>query len=141
MMQLEPRQDLTFELPQGVVGLPQHRRFRLFSGARDGFYWLQSVEEPELGFVLVDPFPIFHGYAVDVSPADLRDLGPYDRSELLVLTVVTLGSGDVPRTTTNLRGPIVFNLRTHQAKQLVLSQSGLDMCASFDPLPAVSEAV
>lgn len=129
------------ELAQGLIGLPEHRHFSLVAGARQGFFWLQSVDDPGLGFVLVDPFLHFDGYEVDIQPKDHADLGPFGRSELLVLTVVTLGASDAEPPTTNLRGPIAFNLRTRQAKQLVLSDPDIDLNASFDPFPAISAAV
>lgn len=126
------------ELPQGLIGLPEHRHFSLVAGARQGFFWLQSVDDPALGFVLVDPFLHFDGYEVDIKPADHADLGPFDRSELLVLTVVALGTSDREPPTTNLRGPIAFNLRTRQAKQLVLTDPNVELSACFDPFPAIS---
>jgi len=126
------------ELPQGLIGLPRHQRFSLVAGARRGFFWLQSVDEPGLGFVLVDPFLHFDGYEVDIQPTDHADLGPFDRSELLVLTVVALGDAKSETPTTNLRGPIAFNLRTRQAKQLVLSDPDIDLNAPFNPFPAIS---
>jgi len=129
------------QLAQGLIGLPDHRRFSLVACARQGFFWLQSVDDPELGFVLVDPFLHFDGYQVDIEPTDHADLGPFDRSELLVLTVVALGPSDGEPPTTNLRGPIAFNLRTRLAKQLVLSDPNVDLSAPFDPLPAISAAV
>lgn len=129
------------DVPGGLVGLPEHHRYVLTAGAREGYYLLQAEAEPQLCFVLVDPFPLFHGYSVDIGPADQQDIGPFERSELLVLTVVTLGTESNPTITANLRGPIVFNLRTRQAKQLVLSDAAADLRASFDPLPAVPAAV
>jgi len=129
------------QLAQGLIGLPDHRRFSLVACARQGFFWLQSLDDPGLGFVLVDPFPHFEGYEVDIEPTDHADLGPLDRSELLVLTVVTLGTSDVEAPTTNLRGPIAFNLRTRLAKQLVLSDSDIELSAPFDPFSAISAAV
>ena len=129
------------ELPQGLLGLPECRRFELEPTAREGFFWLRSLDVPELSFVLVDPFPHFESYGVDVSPADQADLGPFDRSELLVLTVVSLGAGAGDPVTTNLRGPIAVNLRTHRAKQLVVSDPDLALRAPFDPFPRVSAAI
>ncbi len=128
------------ELAQGLIGLPDHRHFSLVAGERAGFFWLQSLDDPGLGFVLADPFLHFDGYEVDIRPADHADLGPFARSELLVLTVVALGASELEPTTTNLRGPIAFNLRTRQAKQLVLSDPSIELNAVFDPFSYVCDA-
>lgn len=135
------RLETRIELPQGLVGLPEYRHFMLVGGTHEGFYWLQSLDEPGLGFVLLDPFRRFPGYSVDVAGADQGDLGPFERDELLILTLVTLGDGETIETTTNLRGPIIFNLRTRRAKQLVMSEAHLEHRASFDPVPLISAAV
>lgn len=120
------------ELPDGLVGLPDYRRFALSATSREGYFWLQSLEEPGLGFVLVDPFPYFDGYAVDIPATDLADLGPFDRSELLVLTVVTFDPGRGGRMTANLQGPIAVNLRTRRAKQLVIQGAAGSVRAELD---------
>ncbi len=111
--------------PRGLLGLPEWRRFDLTTTSVEGLFWLQSVEMPELAFVLVDPFPRFEGYAVDLGPGDLADLGPCDASDLLVLTVTRLPAGASAGPTTNLRGPIAFNLRTGRAKQLAMPDPDL----------------
>ena len=129
------------ELVDGLIGLPDHCKYSLVVGSREGFYWLQSLDEPTLGFVLVDPFPRFEGYTVDIGSAAQAELGPFDRSELLVLTVVTLGGCETEPVGTNLRGPIVFNLRTRRAKQLVVSDPDVELHAVFDPFSEIAAAV
>jgi flagellar assembly factor FliW len=43
-----------------------------------------------------------------------------DEQELVVFVILTVPSGDPQQMTANLRGPVVVNSRTKEAKQLIL---------------------
>jgi flagellar assembly factor FliW len=105
--------------PTGLLGLEQYTRFALVPAGREGVYWLQSVEEPGLAFVLADPFRAAAGYEADLPDAELAPLGEGKEGDFLVLVVVTLGGTGAP-TTANLRAPVVFNVATQRARQVVL---------------------
>ncbi|HEX7239812.1 MAG TPA: flagellar assembly protein FliW, partial [Longimicrobiaceae bacterium] len=76
--------------PSGLFGFPECRSFVLVPAAREGMYWLQSVEHGTLAFLLVDPFLFFDGYAVDLGTAERAELEVRDASDVMVLTIVTL---------------------------------------------------
>jgi flagellar assembly factor FliW len=105
--------------PTGLLGLEQYTRFALVPAGREGVFWLQSAEEPGLAFVLADPFRAVPGYAADIPDAELAPLGAGAEGDFMVLVVVTLGAGGGP-TTANLRAPLVFNVATRRARQVVL---------------------
>ena len=108
-----------FTLPTGLLAFERYTRFALVAAGRVGVYWLQSTEEPGLAFVLADPFRAAPGYAVDIPDAELAPLGAGGEADILVLVVVTLGGRGGP-TTANLRAPVVFNVATPRARQVVL---------------------
>src|SRR5581483_11210409 len=100
---LEVRSSDVFAFPKGMLGFPECRRFALLRGARDGLYWLQSLEYSALVFLLVDPFTVMSNYAVDVEPWQVADLGKADPSDLGVLAIVTLPSQRGDLATVNLQ--------------------------------------
>lgn len=110
--------DALYHFPLGLVGIEAARRFAVLEAERPGFFWLQSVDDPTLVFVLADPFGLVPGYAVDLPDADLAPIGPAGPDGLLVLVIVTLGDG---RSSANLRAPVVLNGATRQARQIVLA--------------------
>lgn len=116
---------LTF--PNGLLGFAGERRFVLLPAAAEGIYWLQCVEDGGLTFLLVDPFPIFPGYAVDVPDhwTDRRPVPP------LVLAIVTLARGDEP-CTANLQAPLVLDLATRTGRQLILGDERYSVREPFD---------
>lgn len=114
---VEPEELITF--PTGLLGFPACREFVLLPSEREGMYWLQSVEHSPLAFVLVDPFRAVPGFAVDLGPADLSELGATEAAEVAILAIVTLGAA----CTVNLQGPLAFNVPQKRAKQIAIPQS------------------
>ena len=113
-----------FAFPEGLHGFESLREFALLPSGHDGFWWLQSLEDAGVLFVLVDPFLAQPGYAVDLGGDDTRFLGLADSSAALVLTVVTLPASAGGVATTNLRGPIVFNTAARRGRQVVSAVEG-----------------
>jgi flagellar assembly factor FliW len=112
------------EFPHGLLGFPECHRFALVRAGTDGVYWLQSLDHSTLVFLLVDPFPHFADYVVDLPPAEVLELGGGNAADLAVLTIVTLpppGANEPP--TTNLQGPVMVNLRARRGKQIICSDA------------------
>jgi flagellar assembly factor FliW len=114
-----------YTLPAGLVGFGQYTRYALVPSGREGVFWLQSLDEPSLAFVLADPFRAVPGYAADIPDPELAPLGAGGEGDFVVLVVVTLsGTAGVPATA-NLRAPLVFNVVTRRARQIVLPDDRL----------------
>jgi flagellar assembly factor FliW len=105
--------------PDGVLGFPKHHRFALLQTSPDpALFWLQSVEDPDLAFVVCDPLLFVPDYQVPIRKDDLESLGLHEASEGQVLVIVNkVGTA----LTGNLLGPLVVNPLTLTARQLVLS--------------------
>lgn len=113
-----PRSDVIV-MPEGMLGFAGERRFIMLPAAPDGIFWLQSIDEGGLVFLLVDPFIYFPGYVVDLP--DTPDPAPGE--EVAVLAIVTLPRGDTDMCTANLQGPLVIHFPTRVARQVVLPDS------------------
>jgi flagellar assembly factor FliW len=114
------------EMPYGMLGFQERKRFVLFPHREDSpFYWYQSVDDPALAFVVTSPFLVFPGYQVDLDAAlkkmSWEDHGSETPFELYV--VVNVPKGSPEKMTANLIGPILINIRNSQAVQLVLADS------------------
>jgi flagellar assembly factor FliW len=108
-----------FHFPEGLHGFEQHQEYVLVPAPREGFWWLQSAEEPGLAFLLTDPFRAYSGYEVDLGVGDTTFLEIERADDTLVLTVVTLPANRQGQATTNLRGPLVLNVRNRKGRQVV----------------------
>jgi flagellar assembly factor FliW len=105
---------------EGLLGFPEAHRYVLVSDPRQSpFLWLQSADEPDLAFVIVNPLIFFPGYQVSAKPEELGSLGLDEISQATILTIVVIPP-DPMDITTNLRGPLIINPENNKAKQLVL---------------------
>ena len=83
------------------------------------FLWLQSVEDPSVCFILIEPKPFFEGYAPNINKRELKVLGVPDVSGLKTFCIVVIPE-DPQMATANLRAPFVVNFERKIAKQIVL---------------------
>ncbi|MEO8633717.1 MAG: flagellar assembly protein FliW [Gemmatimonadales bacterium] len=104
-------------MPEGMLGFAGERRFVLLPAAPEGIFWLQSVDDGTLIFLLVDPFKFFPDYVVDLP--GIPDPGPGER--VAVLSIVTLPRERGGACTANLQGPIVIQFPERHARQVVLA--------------------
>jgi len=117
-------EDQIFRLPEGIIGFPEWTRYLLVNH-REGspYLWLQSVENQDLAFVLMDPLDLVADYDIDLSPED-SDLLQLDQPvEIKALVVVNISRQQPPEITANLLAPVVINSGKKIAKQVILYQS------------------
>ena len=73
-VEIDPTRLLVF--PHGLLGFARFRTFALLQPDDRGvFYWLQSIEDPELAFVVTDPTAWATGYTVPIRAGELTELG------------------------------------------------------------------
>ena len=120
--ELEIADDQLLTLPDGLFGFPTCTRFALLPAGRDGFFWFQSLQQPPIAFLIVDPFLYFDGYTVDLTGALLQRLETTEPSQVNVFAIVTL-PGASTEATANLQGPLVFNVASRQGFQAVIQDS------------------
>mgnify|MGYP003497483790 CR=1 FL=1 len=54
--QLDVNRDRLIRFEEGILGFPKQKEYALIqTGDGSGFYWLQSVDTPDLAFVVSDP--------------------------------------------------------------------------------------
>ena len=116
----------------GLVGLPECTSFVLIPTERSECFWLQSVEHSALAFLLVDPFLFFDGYAIDLSPVEMAEIGADADSDVVVLTIVTLPQAPGEQATANLQGPLAINLSDLRGKQMIVEGDEYRVRAPFD---------
>lgn len=113
-------EDAVLDFTTGMYGFEACRHFIMVEAQLPGFFWLQSTEQSSLLFLLVDPFTQVDGYDVELDAPTTQELGGADPEDVSLLTVVTLPANAEQEATMNLQGPIVINMATRRAKQLVL---------------------
>ena len=86
------------------------------------FKWLQSLENTELAFLLVDPFIIKKGYCVELNDDILEKLDISVPEDVLVYTTVTVPKSGFKDATTNLVGPLIINWTKKKGRQMIFER-------------------
>ena len=116
---VEVGNDRLLDFPAGLLGFSSYTRFALLQPDEDGiFYWLQSVDSPELAFVVTDPARWCDEYEATIrrEHMDVLDLDAVGDARVFVI----VNKYD-ETLTANLQGPLVVNLRNRRGMQIVLS--------------------
>lgn len=130
---LDVPEEAIIRFPSGLFGFPERHRFAFLPANREGTYWLQSVDDAYLAFVLIDPFVFFPGYAADLPPAELAELGSREGAgDVAVLAIVTLPPSRDAKPTANLQGPVALSLQSRLGKQLALEDASFGVRCEFD---------
>ncbi len=117
--QLEVDEQRLISFESGMLGFPNYTRYALVQTGEDsGFYWLQSVDCAELAFVVTDPRLFVPDYRAPIKAEDLARLGLEGVEGAQVFIIVNKVDEML---TGNLQGPLVVNVETRAARQLVLS--------------------
>lgn len=119
----------TIELISDLPGFPGLRRFVLVQFDENGLLFdLRSLDQPAVRFVVVPSVAFFPDYAPEVDIAALSQLGIDSSEQAWLLLIVTIGT-DISNSTANLRAPLVVNLTTKEAGQVVLADDQFSLRA------------
>ena len=117
MVEIDDQRIMYF--PKGMVGFPNCQKYALIQTNDEGvFFWMQSIDRPELAFVVCDPRTFVPDYRVPVKLDELELIGLQSSEDAQVLVIVN-NVDDV--LTGNLQGPLVINAQNLTGNQLVLS--------------------
>ncbi len=119
--ELEVKNNDVIELPSGLVGFPELKKYVLLDHDKESpFKWLQSLDDGAIAFVLINPLLFKPDYTVEVTEAEVSDLKLEDEDDAVISVIITIPSNP-QNMTANLKAPLVFNLKNRSGKQLILS--------------------
>src|SRR5580692_6293957 len=118
VLSVDDERVMTF--PRGLLGFPSHTRFALIqTGQENYFFWLQSVDDANLAFVVCDPSIFFKDYDVPLREETITDLEMTDTNFAQVFVICNRVGEWL---TGNLLGPILVNAANRLAQQVVLTE-------------------
>jgi flagellar assembly factor FliW len=118
--------------PAGLIGFPTLHEFIVMPNKKEGpLFWIQSIDEPEIAFVLTDPSNFFPKYLVAPDESEKNSLNITDDDDCYILSVVTVPPDQ--KITLNLAAPILFSPKTNRAIQTILEKTDYQ---SRTPLPS-----
>jgi flagellar assembly factor FliW len=119
--EMEFSEDSLVRVLGGLIGLAGSENFVIIRYQDDSpFYWLQSVDDPELALVMINPLLFKSDYDPPIPLSVHQELDIQNPEELSIFVIVTIPHGSPQDMTANLLGPLAVNPRSRRAKQLVL---------------------
>lgn len=109
---------ITFE--KGLLGFPDRTTFCLLEPGDDAsFFWLQSLDDPNLAFVVTDPSFFVPEFSVPIRAEQMEQLGLDKLDDAQVFVIVNKVDDQL---TGNLQGPLVINTLSRTGEQFVLAE-------------------
>jgi flagellar assembly factor FliW len=114
---------LTITFRDGMPGFEDRHQFMLeFLEEGTPLCQLQSVEDEELSFILADPFVFYPSYEFQLPERAMAELEIQSPADIMVLVVVNVRD-DLTTARVNLVAPVVINIGSGQAKQVILTNT------------------
>ena len=118
---LELSEESVLELPHGLPGFESHKAFALIEDPKHlPFRWLQSLADPYVVFLIIDPRSVAGRYEIHLADLDVECLELVEGEDPEVFCIVVMP--DDPRSATiNLKAPVTVNRARRRAKQVILT--------------------
>ncbi|MGC8765476.1 MAG: flagellar assembly protein FliW [Brevinematia bacterium] len=117
--EIQVESDTVIFFKREILGFEGFKYYYLIEmGDLPNFFWLQSKEEPELAFIVINPRLFKPDYVLNIDAADLELLELEDNDELVDFVIVNIPE-DITKMTMNLLGPIVINANKRIAIQAI----------------------
>lgn len=121
--EIEVGPDDVIHFSQGILGFEALRDYALIMQDRaNPFFFMQSLDDPDLTFVVIDPLWVRPDYKVRVREEDLEKIDAQEDDAVAVYAIVTVPK-DPQEMTVNLVAPLLINSRTRLGLQHVQSDA------------------
>ena len=105
--------------PRGLPAFEEERRWLLLDDGESPIRWLQSIDDGGPALPVTAPDVVMPDYNARIPEDDMELVGAQEASDLVLLTVLSVPEVEPWRMTADLRAPILVNIRTRRAVQVI----------------------
>ncbi|MEQ1692636.1 MAG: flagellar assembly protein FliW [Gemmatimonas sp.] len=140
---MEVSPDVVMSFPTPLWGFPDYAEYALVPAAREGLWWMQSMTNEAVTFLLADPFVLDASYGLDLGDTERVALGIEQPTDAFSLVMLTLPNETSEGATANFRAPLVFNLSRRAGMQIVSrdEEHELRRSVTLDVFPPQADGV
>lgn len=106
---------------KGILGFKDLKKFILVDLENSSFKLLHSIEDKEIGFIVISPFEFFEDYQFELREDVIEKLKIETPENILVLSTITFNS-NVEKITTNLKAPMIINIISKLGEQIIIDK-------------------
>lgn len=138
--EIEYPAEVVLEFPEGVLGFPQETHYILLEHTSEGspFKWLQSLENADLAFIVVDPFFVEPRFQFEIDLDTARLIGTDNQGDCAVMCIVNVPREMQIRMTANLKAPLLVNVESRRGRQAVLGSQSYSVSTLVFPQAAAT---
>lgn len=117
------------EFPEGIFGFQDEKRYVILYDNLEGggpFSWLQSLDVRHTALPLINPMNYFPQYNPEISFKDIEKIGELKEEDLILFSVVVVPE-NIEKMTTNLKAPIVVNVKTRKGIQVIVQDEDYEI--------------
>jgi len=121
---LEIEEENIIQFPEGIPGFEAQTRYVFIQNPEESvpFHWLQSADDGELAFVVINPFLCRIDYEFELPQSVVDKLEIESPEDLKLYSIVKVPE-KIEDMTINLLAPIVINEKNNKAQQVVLNEN------------------
>ena len=105
--------------PRGIPAFEAEHNWILVGDDDSAEKWLQSLDDGDLALPVTSPDAVQPDYNARIPEDELKMIGSTNPADLALLIVVSIPEAAPWNMTANLRAPILINLKTHKAVQVI----------------------
>ena len=119
--EIEVNQDKIIKFKEGLPGFEDLQQFILLESSKGTFYYLQSIQDGDICFTIINPYEVKEDYAPIISEEYFEKLGGGESKEFQIYSIVCL-KDPIQESTINLAGPLLIHVDNRLGVQVVTEQ-------------------
>lgn len=116
-IEFDETNQITFN--EGIPGFRELKKYIIIEENDNPFVYLQSTEDGDIRFVMINPYEIKKDYVADIRDQYIEMLGGGDSSKFIIFVIATVPE-DFEAATVNLMAPIIIQNETRLGMQVIL---------------------
>ena len=118
--EIEYDEQKIIHFPDGIPGFPDDKRFLFMSEQEDEdtFFWLQSVDNGDVAFTLMNVYGILPNYDPQCDEEEMKELCDITDAPVEIYNIVVIPE-DAKQMRVNLMAPVVINMEAGLGRQVV----------------------
>ena len=114
---LETKEEKIINFPEGLVGFPGLKRFILIDHKDTLIKWLQSIDDPDMAFIVASPDILTSEYPINLDMTVRKYLQLENDNDIVVLLILRVEGEEV---VASFQGPLIINAQNMRGAQIVL---------------------